>query len=793
MCKKCDSPECTGECEEGRHEFPELVVLSDSVLGFVDGEGAALAEDVRRESLAQVRAGELTELEFECIAFLAKYPNSNYLRFRDEDLERFASSFKGQPFLRNHDVYDIGSRDGTIVASSVTHVNGTPAFRQRMRVTTQRGMEDFLQGRVDRFSIGWYYDDVVCSVCNQRWFECSHMPGRRYKPEEGGREQLCELVFVNPLGKETSAVNAPAVRGTRVLGAEPGTTADLLSVLSEVREEYMKKKMAGAADAAEVDVEIPQDALEADAAEADEEEVEEVASEAQVEAVPAVPAAPAPAPAPVPAVRKVKPQAAAPVEQVHAHVLSAEQIAEMAAKLAQQMVAQKLASVDQLMRETQRETQRKEIEDLIARSGLSEESREAVRFAAGDLAAADRAWVEQLLATQRKVEARAHDAGVVHGLKPFGGPVTGVLDSLDKFKLAFEGLLDGSRPAQGVRPLSGIREAYLLLSGDHEMTGVFHAENVGLANINTTTMADLMTEYMNKRIVRMFQEYDRFWEPLCQIEDFNNLHDVHWIIVGGIGELDIVKEGAAYTERSWTADTETAGWVKRGNYLGLTMEAIDKDDTRRLQQAPRALAQAAWLSVGQDFTRIFTSNAGIGPTMRDTKALFHADHGNLGTTALSQTAWKATRLAMLKQTEEGSGSRLGGMTAPRYVMVPPDLEDTALTLFATERVTGSGNNDVNPYTTPGATVEARLQAARQRIIVNNFMIDATDWVAMADPALYPSIGLGYRFGRAPELFSAADPNSGLMFSNDVLPVKVRFVYSLGPIDWRGLYKHNVGG
>ena len=101
--------------------------------------------------------------------------------------------------------------------------------------------------------------------------------------------------------------------------------------------------------------------------------------------------------------------------------------------------------------------------------------------------------------------------------------------------------------------------------------------------------------------------------------------------------------------------------------------------------------------------------------------------------------------------------------------------------------------DVDTATAQVDALRARLQAARQRIIVNNFMTDTTDWVALADPTLYPSIGLGYRFGRAPELFSVADPNSGLMFSNDVLPVKVRFVYSLGPIDWRGLYKHNVAG
>ena len=31
-----------------------------------------------------------------------------------------------------------------------------------------------------------------------------------------------------------------------------------------------------------------------------------------------------------------------------------------------------------------------------------------------------------------------------------------------------------------------------------------------------------------------------------------------------------------------------------------------------------------------------------------------------------------------------------------------------------------------------------------------------------------------------------------MFSNDVMPVKVRWFYAVGAMDYRGLYKANVG-
>jgi hypothetical protein len=85
----------------------------------------------------------------------------------------------------------------------------------------------------------------------------------------------------------------------------------------------------------------------------------------------------------------------------------------------------------------------------------------------------------------------------------------------------------------------------------------------------------------------------------------------------------------------------------------------------------------------------------------------------------------------------------------------------------------------------------RMRSARARVIVVDMWTDADNWAAVADPLLYPTIGIAYRYGRVPEIFSVSTPNQGLMFTNDVMPVKVRFFFAVGPMDWRGMYKHNV--
>ncbi len=111
-----------------------------------------------------------------------------------------------------------------------------------------------------------------------------------------------------------------------------------------------------------------------------------------------------------------------------------------------------------------------------------------------------------------------------------------------------------------------------------------------------------------------FMQYPRWWEPICLSEDFDSLQAVKWVTLGGVGELPTVAEGAAYTELTWDDMTETASFVKKGGYLGLTLEAIDKDDTRRLSAAPRSLAQAAWLTLSKAISYIFTQASGAGPT-----------------------------------------------------------------------------------------------------------------------------------------------------------------------------------
>jgi hypothetical protein len=370
-------------------------------------------------------------------------------------------------------------------------------------------------------------------------------------------------------------------------------------------------------------------------------------------------------------------------------------------------------------------------------------------------------------------------------------PIAQMRDSLDKVRLATEAMLQGKRPADGVRPLTGIRELYMLMSGDYEMTGRYNPDRIHLANVTSSTMAGIVANALNKSVIQMYAEFPKWWAGAVTEEDFVTMQDVRWITLGGVGELPTVNEGAAYAELTWDDRTETESFVKKGGYLGVTLETIDKDDTRKVQAIPRVLSQGAWLTLGKLIAAIATANSGTGPTMSDSNNLFdNTNHSNLGSSALSHAAWKATKIAMMKHTEVNSDERLGALARPRNLWVPIDLEESGVAMLASANEPGTSDNDIN-VNAKGDAREARLAAARRRVITVPFWTDTNNWMAQADPNLLPTIGIGYRYGHQPEIFSVASPTAGLMFTNDTMPVKVRFIVAVGPMTWNGLYKHNV--
>jgi hypothetical protein len=400
---------------------------------------------------------------------------------------------------------------------------------------------------------------------------------------------------------------------------------------------------------------------------------------------------------------------------------------------------------------------REMVELALSKTSLPEGLKDLVRQDAGiTTVAAAQAAITRLSRTWAELTAQQ----AIRGL----GEITRVSTPLDRITLAFERLMGvGGEPGAWNRGdtaahrdaprLSGIREMYDLLTGDWERHGVYHPERATFANASSTTMAEVVRNVLNKSLVQAFESRPRWWEPIAFQEDFPTLNDARWITLGGFSDLDTVTEGNAYTEKTWDDHAETSAFVKKGNYLGLTLEMIDRDEIGAIRAIPRKLGQAAWRTLSTSVAALFTANAGVGPQLSDGEKLFDdLAHSNLGTSALDATAWHATVTAMYRQTEFHSAKTLG--IRPSFCLVPIELERTAVNLFTTTLEPGLAGNS------------RAIEQATHSVIAVPEWTDTDNWAAAAHPNDLPGVVIGYRFGRAPELFIADHPLMGSMFTND---------------------------
>ncbi len=192
---------------------------------------------------------------------------------------------------------------------------------------------------------------------------------------------------------------------------------------------------------------------------------------------------------------------------------------------------------------------------------------------------------------------------------------------------------------------------------------------------------------------------------------------------------------------------------------------------------------------------VFTVNAGIGPTMADTGALFNATavttaggHANLLTTALSAAEWEVVSTAIYSQpmliAQETGYYGTGASMAldPRYCLVPRELRLTAMKILYPE-----WENAANIHS------ENMQRGAMGDVVVVPEWTDATDWAAVVDPNLVPGIVVCERFGIRPEIFIAGDELSPAVFMNDEHRIKVRHFVAILVQDFRPLHKSNVAG
>jgi len=384
------------------------------------------------------------------------------------------------------------------------------------------------------------------------------------------------------------------------------------------------------------------------------------------------------------------------------------------------------------------------------------------------------------------------------------GRISNMVNSADSLEAAVSDLFGVPRDIrlQNVKPahLTGIRELYHMLTGDWDMHGGYYGERIQLAT--TADFSGLVKNALNKIVAQQWDAlgaagYD-WWEKISKVEHFASLNDITGTLIGTVGTLPSVAEGAEYTELAVGDSPETASFTKYGGYIPLTLELIDRDDTRRLKAYASELGSAARRKISALVSQVFLANTDIGPTMADGGALFNntavsaaTGHANLLVTALGTdyAQWNIVALAMYNQPMlikhaagyYGTGPKMA--IWPKFCIVPPALKGQAEALFV-PRWSSTGVTAIASAGGPswGGMVE---------VVVMPEFVEVDHWAAALDPNVAPAIIVGERFGLKPEIYTAGRDTDPAVFMNDEHRIKVRMFTAVLVQDFRPLHKENV--
>lgn len=308
----------------------------------------------------------------------------------------------------------------------------------------------------------------------------------------------------------------------------------------------------------------------------------------------------------------------------------------------------------------------------------------------------------------------------------------------------------------------------------HRTRGMSKQEIAVKALQSTSDFPAILSNTINRSLRAGYDAAPRTFLPFSRQATLPDFKEISRVQLGGAPSLKRVVEGGEYEQGNIGEGAEKYRVHKYGRIVSLTWETIVNDDLDALSRIPFAFGASASDLESDLVYAILTNN----PAMADGVALFHADHGNLGTAAKLGDALDPSKdnpLAAMRKAmrlQKGIEGRYISIN-PQFLIVPPSLEEVALkaTNAAIVAAKGVDLNVTGVTLTP--IVEPRLEDG-----------SATAWFAAASPGVIDTIEYAYLEGHE-GVFTETKQG----FEVDGMQVKCRHVFGAKAIDYRGFYKN----
>ncbi|NEW96638.1 prohead protease/major capsid protein fusion protein [Rhodopseudomonas sp. BR0G17] len=285
----------------------------------------------------------------------------------------------------------------------------------------------------------------------------------------------------------------------------------------------------------------------------------------------------------------------------------------------------------------------------------------------------------------------------------------------------------------------------------------------------TSDFPAILANVVSKRLRSAYEVAPQNWKRLSRQNNAPDFKARAVTQLSNLPNLKQIREGGEYQYAALADSKEQYALATYGRMVTITRQSLINDDLGAFDRLPMLLGRAAAETEASLFWQIITANGAMG----DGTALFHANHGNLGTAAAITIASLNEGRAMMRK-QKGLAAKAAEAEPlnlkPAYIVVSPDKETEAQQFLATT-LYPQQNAQVNPF---AGSLEQITEAR----------LTGNAWYLFADPATIDTIEYAYLEGE-----EGLYTESRLGFEVDGLEIKGRLDFAAKAIDWRGMLKN----
>lgn len=302
--------------------------------------------------------------------------------------------------------------------------------------------------------------------------------------------------------------------------------------------------------------------------------------------------------------------------------------------------------------------------------------------------------------------------------------------------------------------------------------GMTKTELISRGFHSTSDFPLLFSNLANKTLSDFYEEEPHTWKPIARQRNLPDFKRVSDLIVSGSLVPEELPEGGEYKAGTLVEGQHTWKLSTYARKITVTRQAIINDDLSALERVPEMMGRGFRRLESNMVWALITGNA---VTSVDNVALFNAAHNNVAgsTLSINTAGFNTARKAMRKQTD------LAGNTinlAPSYMMVPTDLEATALQfLFPTGFAPANRTGEQGPVTAQTAGV--------QLIVEPRLDGEADVWYLATSPGSVEGIVYGYLAGEEGPTVTTVEKRDP-----DGVELLARFDFGAAVKDFRGFYR-----